>query len=149
MYAKLCKRLADEIKIPLKDDEGKPVTFKRLLLNRCQEEFQQNQWKANKKIPREGLTEAELQKLDLHQDKARVRFIGNIVFVGELHKESMLIDKIMHGCIQKLLADDKNPSPEDMEALCKLLSTSGKILDTPPAAHYFNVYFDRINTVVK
>jgi translation initiation factor 4G len=59
MYARLCLRLSTEIATPpLFDVDGKPLTFRRLLLNLCLREFEGNQWKANKKIPREGLDEA-------------------------------------------------------------------------------------------
>ena len=38
MYAQLCKRLAENA--PNFDPADKPCTFKRLLLNRCKDEFE-------------------------------------------------------------------------------------------------------------
>ena len=37
--------------------------------------------------------------------KARRRMLGNIQFIGELFKEKMLTEKIMHECIVKLLGE--------------------------------------------
>ncbi len=51
--------------------------------------------------------------------------LGNIKFLGELYKHDMLTDEIMLGCIQSLLSDIKHPQPDDIEALCELLSTIG------------------------
>jgi hypothetical protein len=34
-------------------------------------------------------------------------------------------------CIQRLLQDDQNPRAEDIECLCKLLSTVGQQLESP------------------
>jgi hypothetical protein len=85
----------------------------------------------------------------LRENKAHVRFIGNIVFVGELHKLGVISDRTVHVFIQKLFVNDKSPSPEDLEALCKLLSTIGKVLDDEASVCYTNVYFDRIDKIVK
>ncbi len=42
--------------------------------------------------------------------KARRRMLGNIQFIGELFKEKMLTEKIMHECIVKLLGNVRLPS---------------------------------------
>ncbi|KAI8467672.1 MAG: MIF4G domain-containing protein [Monoraphidium minutum] len=61
--------------------------------------------------------------------KARRRMLGNIEFIGHLYRYGMLTENIMHSCIQRLLADDVNPKPEDLECLCKLLATVGQQLE--------------------
>jgi translation initiation factor 4G len=45
----------------------------------------------------------------------------------------MLPEKIMHECIKVLLKDQENPSEYDIESLCKLIKTIGKILDSAEA----------------
>lgn len=35
----------------------------------------------------------------------------------------------MHGCMAQLLKEEGNPRAEDVECLCKLLSTVGQLLD--------------------
>ncbi len=48
------------------------------------------------------------------------------MFIGELYKEHMLTDKIMHECIfRRLFGDPKHPVEMDLEALCKLMTTIG------------------------
>lgn len=42
----------------------------------------------------------------------------------------MLGEKIVHECVQKLLNELERPSPDDMEAVCMLLSTVGQMMDT-------------------
>ena len=59
--------------------------------------------------------------------KAKRRSLGNIRFIGELFKLSMLTEKIMHDeCIMQLL---RATDSESLECLCRLLSTIGKRLD--------------------
>jgi hypothetical protein len=62
---------------------------------------------------------------------ARRRALGNIQFIGHLYCYRMLTENIMHTCIKKLLMNDRTPKPEDVECLCKLLSTVGRQLESP------------------
>ncbi|KAL2455286.1 Eukaryotic translation initiation factor 4G [Forsythia ovata] len=70
--------------------------------------------------------------------------LGNIRLIGELYKKRMLTERIMHECINKLLGQYQNPDEEDVEALCKLMSTIGEIIDHPKAKEYMDSYFDRM-----
>jgi len=70
--------------------------------------------------------------------------LGNIKFIGELFKKKMLPIKVMHECIQRLLGDITNPAIEDIECLCKLMTTVGKLIDTKEAAQYIEQYFHRM-----
>lgn len=51
-------------------------------------------------------------------------------FIGELFKLKMLTENIMHDCVFKLL---RTKDPENLECLCRLLTTIGKELDTDKA----------------
>lgn len=51
-------------------------------------------------------------------------------FIGELFKLDMLVTKIMHDCVVTLL---KSSDEENLECLCRLLTTIGKELDTTVA----------------
>ena len=230
LYADMCAKLSERL---IKDNvqfidtaapEGQnQITFKRVLLNKCQEAFESGdaQIKANYKLVEkhrkacktpltkedaekiakeeaskdgsadvkpEDLEEGEiaptpkvktLEELELDRRremnrleeellKSRRRMLGNIRFIGELFKKSMLTERIMHTCIQKLLKegeagkdaaaaaggddDDDGPSEpdeEDVEALSKLLSTVGAMIDHPKAEAYLNAYFRRIETLTK
>ena len=56
--------------------------------------------------------------------KLRRRSLGNIRFIGELYKISMLNRRIMHECIRKLLltTDEKL-----LECVCRLFTSVGKV----------------------
>lgn len=63
--------------------------------------------------------------------KARRRALGNIHFIGHLFRKSLLTRKIILECSSQLLRNVENPDPEDVEALCKLMTTVGKDLEQP------------------
>ncbi|MCO5566113.1 hypothetical protein L7F22_019789 [Adiantum nelumboides] len=74
--------------------------------------------------------EAELLSDEYYEaQKAKRRGLGLVRFIGELFKFSMLTEKIMHLCIQKMLSNATTPEEEEIESLCKLLTTVGKLLD--------------------
>ncbi|KAJ2985127.1 hypothetical protein NUW54_g10254 [Trametes sanguinea] len=61
----------------------------------------------------------------------------------------MLTERIMHECIKKLLGNVENPEEEEIESLCKLLTTVGALLDTPKARAHMDVYFSRMKELTK
>ena len=61
----------------------------------------------------------------------RKRSLGNIRFIGELFKLSMLSETIMHECITRLLKSSSDE--ESLECFGKLIMTTGKDLDKPKA----------------
>eukprot|EP00118_Oscarella_pearsei_P024992 m.307268 g.307268 ORF g.307268 m.307268 type:complete len:641 (+) comp42091_c0_seq1:607-2529(+) len=123
------------------------TTFRRLLLSRCQEEFD-NRAKATAAFDKkEGLTpEEEEQRI-----VAKRKMLGNIRFIGELAKCGMLHESILHRCIQKLLEKKRHEHVADMsesiECLCSLLKVVGKQLDTPKAKGLMNQYFERMKVI--
>lgn len=217
LYADLCAKLndrftQDEIRfVDPEGDEGKQeITFKRVLLNKCQMAFETSDAmiKSNYKlvgdhkeamltplteedaeriakeeaekngeseeISAEDLEEGEiaptpkvktLQELDLDRRremnrldeellKSRRMMLGNIRFIGELFKKSMLTERIMHTCIQKLIKeggeveDAGEVDEEDVEALSKLLATVGGLIErNPKATVYMDAYFRRIEAL--
>jgi translation initiation factor 4G len=76
--------------------------------------------------------------------KAKRRGLGLVRFIGELYKLGMLTERIMHLCIKKLLANATDPEEEEIESLCKLLTTVGKTLDGPKAKQHIDIYFTRM-----
>lgn len=71
------------------------------------------------------------------------------MFIGELCKQGMLNDKIVHECvIRKLLEHIDNPVAEDIEALCKLMMTIGQVLDSR-SPRTMDVYFQRMVALSK
>ncbi|CAH8360762.1 unnamed protein product [Eruca vesicaria subsp. sativa] len=127
MYAELCFHLSGAL--PDFNWNGKRITFKRLLLNKCQEEFERGKKEEEEasRVAEEGQTEEEREEKRLN---VRKRMLCNIRLIGELYKKRILTEKIMHACIQKLLGyDQEDPHEENIEALCKLMSTIGVMID--------------------
>lgn len=62
--------------------------------------------------------------------RAKRRMLGNVMFIGELFKKKLIMEKIIHTeCIQRLLTIVKAKKEEDVvEALIQLVSTTGKLL---------------------
>ncbi|CAK7347783.1 unnamed protein product [Dovyalis caffra] len=142
MYANFCFHLAGEL--PELTEDNEKVTFKRLLLNKCQEEFERGereQEEANK-ADEEGEIKQSEEEREEKRIKARRRMLGNIRLIGELYKKRMLTERIMHECIKKLLGQYQNPDEEDVEALCKLMSTIGEMIDHPKAKEHMDAYFE-------
>ncbi|XP_057544287.1 eukaryotic translation initiation factor 4G-like isoform X2 [Amaranthus tricolor] len=143
MYANFCQCLASGL--PELSVDNEKITFRRLLLNKCQEEFEreEREEQANK-ADNEG--EDETKQFDEVREemrlKARRRMLGNIRLIGELFKKKMLTERIMHECIKKLLGPNQNPDEENIEALCKLMSTIGEMIDHPKAKEHMDAYFD-------
>lgn len=184
MYARLCRFLMESVSTEVRDEsvkaaDGTPVTggalFRKYLLNRCQEDYEQG-WKnkeaaaaaakskeaddkakkdandAAKKeaedTGKEPAGEAELLSEEYYAaQKAKRRGLGLVRFIGELYRLSMLTERIMHECIKKLLANTENPEEEDIESLCRLLTTVGKGLDNAKAKQHMDVYFSRMRTI--
>jgi len=177
MYARLCRKMMEQIspKVQndgIKDSEGKPFAggnlFRKYLLNRCQEDFERG-WVAKETTAAAAATKATAdqavkeanekskggEKSELYSDeyyaaaKAKRRGLGLIRFVGELFNLQMLTERIMHECVRKFLGNVENPEEEEIESLCKLLTTVGSLLDTRKARAHLDVYFSRMRELTK
>ena len=179
MYARLCRKMMEQISTNVQDDgiknnEGKPITggqlFRKYLLNRCQEDFERG-WVAKEATAAAAATkaledeaakaanaktkEAGTEEIVLYSDeyyaaqKAKRQGLGLIKFIGELFKLQMLTERIMHECVKKLLGNVDNPEEEEIESLCKLLATVGSMLDTQKARAHLDVYFSRMKELTK
>ena len=145
MYANFCSHLVSEL--PDLSVDKEKITFKRLLLNKCQEEFERGereQEETYKVDESEGEVKLSNEEREQRRTKARRRMLGNISLIGELYKKKMLTERIMHECIKKLLGQCQDPDEEDVEALCKLMSTIGEMIDHPKAKEHMDVYFERL-----
>ncbi|KAF7297932.1 MI domain-containing protein [Mycena chlorophos] len=185
MYARLCRKMMEQISPKVQDDgiktaEGKPIAggqlFRKYLLNRCQEDFERG-WVAKEATAAAAAIKATEDKAKQAQEKkdeeggdkatdgndepllysdeyyaaqkAKRQGLGLIKFIGELFKLQMLTERIMHECVKKLLGNVENPEEEEIESLCKLISTVGSLLDTPKARAHMDVYFSRMKELSK
>ncbi|KZP10374.1 hypothetical protein FIBSPDRAFT_1051378 [Athelia psychrophila] len=69
--------------------------------------------------------------------KAKRQGLELIKFIGEWFKLQMPTERIMHECVKTLLGNVENPEEDEIESLCKLLSTVGALLDTQGARAHF------------
>ncbi|KAI0691915.1 hypothetical protein BC835DRAFT_1528459 [Cytidiella melzeri] len=176
MYARLCRKMMEQISPKVQDDgirnsEGKHITgghlFRKYLLNRCQEDFERG-WASKESTAAAAATkasedqaakaavksgaddEAALYSEEYYAaQKAKRQGLGLIKFIGELFKLQMLTERIMHECVKKLLGNVANPEEEEIESLCKLLTTVGASLDTIKARAHMDVYFSRMKELTK
>ncbi|XP_075718021.1 eukaryotic translation initiation factor 4 gamma 1 isoform X2 [Rhinoderma darwinii] len=153
-YANMCRCLMG-LKVPTTDKPGVTVNFRKLLLNRCQKEFEKDKdddevfEKKQKEMDAAATPEEKARlndELTEAKDSARRRSLGNIKFIGELFKLKMLTEAIMHDCVVKLL---KNHDEESLECLCRLLSTIGKDLDFERAKPRMDQYFNQMDKIIK
>uniref|UniRef100_A0A8C7Z4E6 Eukaryotic translation initiation factor 4 gamma 1 n=1 Tax=Oryzias sinensis TaxID=183150 RepID=A0A8C7Z4E6_9TELE len=153
-YANMCRCLSG-LKVQTTDKPGATANFRKLLLNRCQKEFEKDKdddeifEKKQKELDAASGGEEKqrlTEELEDAKDKARRRSLGNIKFIGELFKLKMLTEVIMHDCIVKLL---KNHDEESLECLCRLLSTIGKDLDFEKAKPRMDQYFNQMDKIIK
>ncbi|XP_074654497.1 eukaryotic translation initiation factor 4 gamma 1-like isoform X3 [Tubulanus polymorphus] len=147
-YAHMCQRI-QQLKLPV---DIKPRV---ILLNRCQKEFEKDRasetdMEQSKKKIEEAATEEEKkvlqEELNYAYAKSKRRSIGNIRFIGELFKLNMLTENIMHECIVTLL---KSNDEDNLECLCRLLSTIGKELDHEKGKPRMDQYFQQKEKIIK
>ncbi|XP_037381101.1 eukaryotic translation initiation factor 4 gamma 1 isoform X1 [Talpa occidentalis] len=153
-YANMCRCLM-ALKVPTTEKPTVTVNFRKLLLNRCQKEFEKDKdddevFEKKQKEMDEAATAEERgrlkEELEEARDIARRRSLGNIKFIGELFKLKMLTEAIMHDCVVKLL---KNHDEESLECLCRLLTTIGKDLDFEKAKPRMDQYFQQMEKIIK
>lgn len=148
MYAQLCKRLAEHAP-NLEPSDSKTTTFKRLLLNKCKDEFENRAVLSSAYEKRTTALSTEEQE---GKFLAKRKMLGNIKFIGELGKLEMLHDSILHRCAEQLLVGRRkqslNDQTEDIECLAHLMKTCGRILDSAKAKMRMDQYFDRIRAII-
>lgn len=170
-YAKMCDVLREK-KVPKGDNSQQPVDFRKLLVTRCQKEFERDYMEGfdKSKYDKEYAActtedDRKALKLDFEakERRARRRSLGNIRFIGELYNLKMLTDRIMHEIINKLI---HQIDEESLECLCWLFNTIGKVLEqstlekingpsTPDAnkakagLKHFDIYFRDMEHITK
>jgi len=158
--------------IECRKDGTKANSFKGILLNKCQDEFNKknmyDDWKVEKEEyekNKASLSESERlekeEELEFRRMKIKKQVLGNIQFIGELFKKSMLRVRVMRDCIETILKltqeRDENDrltgdiistgeemDEEDHEAVCKLFGTIGSTIDGPKVKQYIDIYFTKI-----
>ncbi|KAF3958014.1 hypothetical protein CMV_017027 [Castanea mollissima] len=147
MYALLCSDLNQKLpSFPSDVPGGRNITVTRVLLNKCQETFEGVD-ELTKEIRRMTAPEQTMD-LRVRERMLKRRFLGNIQLIGELMKQKIMNERIVHHVVQELLgpADSKFQPNENVKALCQLLITVGKQFDESPTSRCKNdEYFRQLN----
>ncbi|KAL4445443.1 hypothetical protein ABPG77_011268, partial [Micractinium sp. CCAP 211/92] len=124
MYADLCRELDAALPEFYAPGEDKPTSFRKMLANTCQEEYEATE-EARKAI--KGMSGEEREE---GARRAKQRLLGNIRLISELLNKSMVNDRIMLLILGDLLGGpDNDPPEESVEAVCELLSIAGAELE--------------------
>ncbi|KAH0742606.1 hypothetical protein KY290_030599 [Solanum tuberosum] len=144
MYAQLCSDLNEKLpSFPSDEPGGKMITFKRVLLNNCQEVFE-----SAHKLQEEArqMTAPESERKD-KEWLIKLRYLGNIRFICELFKQQITPEKIVHHIVQELLGQDRKicPEEENVEAICQVFNIICEQIDKKEKSRCINdVYFSRL-----
>jgi len=126
LYTELCVQVND---LPISWSE-QPGQFRRKLIDQCQEEFE-DQGKSQE-LPKDP------EEQQMAKDKIKRRTLGNVNFIGELYKVSLISSRVVRGCIDVLFnfiekareIHDRESMEFQGELSCKLIKTVGKSLDS-------------------
>lgn len=143
LYAQCCVALSERLpQFQPRQGEDKPITFRRVLLNTCHDEFE-----GASKARSEAASISDPSERENEEQKAKIRTLGNIKLIAELYKKGLLQEKILHRCASELLGTSQDARPEEInvEALCVLLETCGKDVDANTKRQKaIDGYFDRL-----
>ena len=126
MYADLCAEL--DAALPEFEGPDGPQSFKKMLANTCQEEYESTE------AARIHAQSIAGEARDAADRKAKQRLLGNVRLIAELFKKGMVNDRIILLILSDLLGpqDQQEPSEDSIEAACEVVATAGAALEETP-----------------
>ncbi|XP_062854815.1 eukaryotic translation initiation factor 4 gamma 1-like [Trichomycterus rosablanca] len=148
MYANFCCELKEyrKLKVP---------NLEKMLLSRCQMELkkerQNDRVLTKKQKEMNQATERVQQRLKKDLEKEKIcsfqQSLNNMEFTAELFKLKLLPKRFINTWIEQKLV--VNPSEENLECLCRLLSLTGKDLHSEKDKYLMSLYFSAINKIIQ
>jgi len=137
-YSQLCVFLSQNL--PAK---GNTSSFKKLLLNKCQMEFETTK----PTTPTTPSSTAPTSEMDLEELRNRISDRNNGVpqFIGALFLHGLISEKIIHYCLRTLLST----SETDLLKFASLMTLIGRTIDHPKARVLVDTYFVMIDSLSK
>jgi translation initiation factor 4G len=154
MHARLLRRMMDRVSPHIHDASVKSVNktplaagrlFLRYVLSLVQEDFERTTAKAW--ADDDGIDQVETIDDSSKPHISRSRGLNIVKLIGGLFKMHMLTERVVHGCIQRLLPDTDNPQRENIERVCSLLIAVSKRLDSVRANLQMNIYYSHIDEI--
>ena len=131
-----CSKVCEFLRFMKVKADGKPMDFQRLMITRCQREFEQN-----------------------------MKAVGNIRLIGELYNLRMLTDRVMHDIIRNflgasdkegleclywlLIACGKNLEDSTNKKIASQSNTDPNLRENIQGLYHFDEYFAKIDKIVK
>merc|ERR1712146_747673 len=83
-----------------------------------------------------GVSKASVNNVEYKRKQVRHKALGNIQYIGHLYRHGLFTKRIIIEYMNSLLKQIKNLEPEDVERLCKLVSTVGHDIENPQISAY-------------
>eukprot|EP00578_Thalassiosira_sp_NH16_P020243 CAMPEP_0181087994 /NCGR_PEP_ID=MMETSP1071-20121207/6556_1 /TAXON_ID=35127 /ORGANISM="Thalassiosira sp., Strain NH16" /LENGTH=964 /DNA_ID=CAMNT_0023169893 /DNA_START=444 /DNA_END=3338 /DNA_ORIENTATION=+ len=137
MWAGLCIKLANTPMEGIDLGSKKGKKFKKILLERCQTEFETD---TETKIKEATKDIIDKEEIEYHAAIIKKHYLGHMRFIGELYKGDLLSIKIMLHCLPALLKGDNKEEPSDdvdeekVECFSKLMTVIGSSLEQQSGA---------------
>ena len=130
MYAGLCLKLSNTPMEGIDDGAKKGKKFKKILLERCQSEFEKDTATKVKEATKDITDEEEIE---YHTNLVKKHYLGHMRFIGELYNGDLISIKIMLFCLPTLLRGESEDSgdvdEEKIECFAKLMTVIGSSLE--------------------
>jgi translation initiation factor 4G len=145
-YSQLCVYLSQNLLS--QNESSTSPSFKKLLLNKCQNEFETRSATQAPPNPAPSLSATSpTSDLDFEEIRNRIADRNNGVpqFIGSLFLRGFISEKIIHYCLRTLLTTDET----DLLKFASLMTLIGKTIDHPRAKVLLDAYFVKIENFCK